>query len=152
MRRDTLLDFFHDFSTHRGDFLVYDDGFRARSYTYGETAAAARAFAARLQMAGIGKGDNVLFWSENRPEWIIAFWGCLLNGSVAVPIDYRASQVFAASPARSPDAKLVVVGDDVTQEERGQGSSSLWKLSEIDWTGPGTFAQVAVAHADVAEI
>src|SRR3984893_17385497 len=152
MRRDTLLDFFHDFSALRGDFLVYDDGFRARSYTYSETADAARAFAARLQMAGIRKGDNVLFWSENRPEWIIALWGCLLNGSVAVPIDYRASQDFLASVARIVDAKLLLVGDDVTPEERGQASSSLWKLSEIDWTGPGTFAPVAVAHDDVAEI
>ena len=55
---------------------------------------AARGFAARLQGAGLGKGDKVVFWSENRPEWIIALWGCLLNGSIAVPIDYRASQEF----------------------------------------------------------
>jgi long-chain acyl-CoA synthetase len=152
MRRDTLLDFFHDFSARRGDFLVYDDGFRARSYTYSETAAAARAFAARLQMAGVGKGDKVLFWSENRPEWIIALWGCLLIGSVAVPIDYRASQDFLASVARIVDAKLLLVGDDVTPEERGQESSVLWKLSEIDWKEPGTFVPVMVAHDDVAEI
>jgi long-chain acyl-CoA synthetase len=152
MRRDTLLDFLHDFSAHRGDFLVYDDGFRARSYTYGETAAAARAFAARLQMAGVGKGDKVLFWSENRPEWIIALWGCLLNGSVAVPIDYRASQDFLASVARIVDAKVLLVGDDVTPGERGRESSFLWKLSEVDWKEPDTFAPVAVAHDDVAEI
>src|SRR4051812_45880249 len=94
MRRNTLLEFFDDFSGHRGDFLVYDDGFRARSYSYKDTAAAARTFAARLQAARIGKGDKVLFWSENRPEWIVALWGCLLNGSVVVPIDYRASHAF----------------------------------------------------------
>ena len=94
MRRDTLLDFFNDVSAGRGTFLVYDDGFRARSYTYAETADAARGFAARLQSAGLGKGDKVVFWSENRPEWIIALWGCLLNGSIAVPIDYRASHDF----------------------------------------------------------
>ena len=51
-------------------------------------------FAARLQRAGLVKGDKVVFWSENRPEWIIALWGCLLNGSIAVPIDYRASHEF----------------------------------------------------------
>ena len=44
--------------------------------------------------AGLRKSDKVVFWSENRPEWIIALWGCLLNGSIAVPIDYRASQEF----------------------------------------------------------
>jgi long-chain acyl-CoA synthetase len=152
MRRDTLLDFFHDFSALRGDFLVYDDGFRARSYTYGETAAAARAFAARLQMTGVGKGDKVLFWSENRPEWIIALWGCLLNGSVAVPIDYRASEAFLTSVARIVDAKLLLVGDDVTPENRGPAPSVVWRLSEIEWKEPGAFVPVTVAHDDVAEV
>ncbi len=74
---------------------------------------AARGFAARLQSAGLGKGDKVVFWSENRPEWIIALWGCLLNGSIAVPIDYRASQDFLGHVARIVDAKLLLLGDDV---------------------------------------
>ena len=113
MRRDTLLDFFSDVSAGSGKFLVYDDGYRARSYTYTETAAAARGFAARLQRAGLGKGDKVVFWSENRPEWIIALWGCLLNGSIAVPIDYRASHEFLRTVARIVDAKLLLLGDDV---------------------------------------
>src|SRR3954467_12328163 len=117
MRRNTLLDFFEDFAAKRGDFLVYDDGYRARSYTYAQTAAAGRAFAARLQAAGIGKADKVLFWSENRPEWIIALWGCLLNGSIAVPIDYRASDEFLSNVARIVGAKLLLLGDDVRPEE-----------------------------------
>ena len=113
MRRNTLLDFFEDFAGRREDFLVYDDGYRARTYTYRETAAAARAFAARLQAAGIGKADKVLFWSENRPEWIVAFWGCLLNGVVVVPIDYRASPDFLGRVAHIVAAKIVLVGQDV---------------------------------------
>ena len=60
-----------------------------------------------------GRSDKVVFWSENRPEWIIALWGCLLNGSIAVPIDYRASQEFLDKVARIVDAKLVLLGDDV---------------------------------------
>ena len=36
--RETLLDFFQDLTSTRGDFLVYDDGFRSRTYTYGELA------------------------------------------------------------------------------------------------------------------
>jgi hypothetical protein len=51
MRRETLLDFFEDIAALRGEFLVYDAGFRARTYSYSETAEAARAFAARLQAA-----------------------------------------------------------------------------------------------------
>src|SRR5262249_55979875 len=71
--RDTLIDFFRDITVARGDFLVYDDGFRSRSYTYSDVGRAAEAFAAKLYHAGLKKGDKVLFWSENRPEWVVAF-------------------------------------------------------------------------------
>ena len=100
MVRDTLIDFFRDLSHARGDFLVHDDGFRVRRYTYEQVGAAARGFSARLSAAGVRKGDNVVVWSENRPEWIVAFWGCLLAGVVVVPIDYRASPDFLVGFAR----------------------------------------------------
>ena len=165
MRRDTLIDFFGDIATGRGEFLVYDDGFRARAYTYAQTAAAARGFAARLQAAGLGKGDKVVFWSENRPEWIIALWGCLLNGSIAVPIDYRASHLFLASVIRIVNAKLLLLGDDV-EEQRGREpfftdgegkrfpSPLFWKFSDIDWRGldPSSFKPVEVTRDDTVEI
>jgi long-chain acyl-CoA synthetase len=179
MRRDTLLDFFHDVSAGRGEFLVYDDGYRARSYTYAETATAARGFAARLQSTGLRKGDKVVFWSENRPEWIIALWGCLLNGSIAVPIDYRASPEFLGSVARIVDAKLVLLGDDVkagigdwaasaqgsgeprrsalesdAQRRGGISPERAWKLSEVDFRGldPAPFTPVTVTRDDTVEI
>ena len=165
MRRDTLLDFFHDVSARSGEFLVYDDGYRTRSYTYVETARAARGFAARLQSAGLVKGDKVVFWSENRPEWIIALWGCLLNGSIAVPIDYRASPEFLGTVARIVDAKLLLLGDDVPEmpergregfsgEAEGKTLPTPWKFSDIDCRAldPSPFTPVSVNRDDVVEI
>jgi long-chain acyl-CoA synthetase len=165
MRRDTLLDFFHDVFATRGDFLVYDDGYRARSYSYAETATAARGFAVRLQRAGLGKGDKVVLWSENRPEWIIALWGCLLNGSIAVPIDYRASHDFLGHVARIVDAKLLLLGDDVelggvkagTTTDKGVVpifGSAIWKFSEIDFRAldSSSFKPVSVTRDDTVEI
>ena len=166
MRRDTLLDFFHDVATGHGEFLVYDDGFRARSYTYAEMAHAALGFAARLQGAGLHKGDKVVLWSENRPEWVIALWGCLLNGSIAVPIDYRASPAFLTSVAGIVDAKLLLLGDDVELEKRGREGFSddadrkplpthfLWKLSDIDFRAldASGFTPVLVTRDDTVEI
>jgi long-chain acyl-CoA synthetase len=80
MARDTLLDFFEDLARARGDFLVYDDGYRTHRYSYADVAGGARRFAARLHAHGLGKGDKVLLWGENRPEWVAALWGCLLRG------------------------------------------------------------------------
>ncbi len=118
MPRDTLLDFFHDFSRTPGVFLVYDDGFRTRTWTYGEVAAAAERLAVRLARHGVGRGDKVVVWGENRPEWVVAFWGCLLRGAVVVPIDYRASADFLVRVRAIVEARVVLVGDEVRLPER----------------------------------
>ena len=113
MRRDTLIDFFGDLSHARGEFLVYDNGFRSRGYSYAEVARAARGFASRLHEHGLRKGDKIVVWSENRPEWIVAFWGCLLGGVVVVPIDYRASPDFLVRVSRIVAARVILAGQDV---------------------------------------
>jgi long-chain acyl-CoA synthetase len=148
--RDTLIDFFGDLSRARGEFLVYDDGFRAHTYTYAEVARGARGFAARLDAAGIRQGDKVVFWSENRPEWIIALWGCLLAGVVVVPIDYRASPDFLARVSRIVAAKAVLIGQDVPPVQAAL-DAPLWRLHELDWPD-GVPPSVRIAHTDVAEI
>ena len=109
--RETLLDFFEDLEKEHGEFLVYDDGFRPWSRTYAEVVRAARAFAGRLREREIGKGEKIVFWSENRPEWIAALWGCLLEGAIAVPVDYHSSADFASKIARMVQARAILVGD-----------------------------------------
>jgi long-chain acyl-CoA synthetase len=148
--RVTLIDFFHDLSRARGAFLVYDDGFRSRGHSYEEVGRAARGFAARLAARGIHKGDAVVFWSENRPEWIVAFWGCLLAGVVVVPIDYRASPDFLARVSGIVRAKLVLVGQDVPPL-RGPLAAPIDKLHEMAWHD-GDPPPIAIAADDVAEI
>src|SRR5256885_7660900 len=125
--RDTLIDFFNDFSRTRGEFLVYDDGFRSRSWSYADTTRRAEHFAARLHDFGLRKGDAVVFWSENRPECIAAFWACLLRGIVVVPIDYRSSQDFLVRVSRIVSARLILVGQDVSLP-RESLDAPIWKL------------------------
>jgi long-chain acyl-CoA synthetase len=148
--RATLIDFFDDLAHARGNFLVYDDGFRGRAYSYADVSRAAGGFAARLHDTGVGKGDAVVFWSENRPEWIVAFWGCLLVGAVVVPIDYRASPDFLARVSGIVGAKVVLVGRDVPPV-RARLDAAVWLLHELEWTA-GRPPSVAIARDDVAEI
>ncbi len=140
MPRETLLDFFHDLAAEKGEFLVHDDGYRTWTRTYAEVARAARAFAARLRTRGIGKGDKVVFWLENCPEWIAALWGCLLEGVIAVPVDYRSSPEFLARIASIVEARLILSADTV--------------LTEIEWPphDPEAASPVAVEAEDIAEI
>jgi len=151
--RDTLIDFFHDFSRTRGEFLVYDDGFRSRSYSYDETSRRAAHFAAHLHDLGLRQGDAVVFWSENRPEWIAAFWACLLRGIVVVPIDYRSSQDFLLRVSRIVSAKLVLIGQEVTRP-RESPNAPILKLHEFEWPDgePRALAPIEIGRDTTAEI
>ena len=153
MRRETLLDFFADLAVRRGPFLVHDTGFRSHTYSYAAVARAARAFAARLDRAGLRRGDKVLFWSENRPEWIAALWGCLLQGIVAVPVDYRASPDLVRRIRAIVQARVLLAGDEVEWRAEDAGSElEVWALSSLDWQDTASIPPAEVTRDDVAEI
>jgi long-chain acyl-CoA synthetase len=148
--RDTLLDFFADFATANEEFLVWDDGYRTQHRTYTEVARAARDFAAKLRSQGIVKGQKIVFWSENRPEWVAALWGCLLEGVIAVPIDFRNSADFVTRIAGIVDARAILTGDSVPQNAVG----GVWRFGDFDWPRqePAPLAPVEIRPDDIAQI
>jgi len=157
VQRETLIDFFRDLITIRGEFLVYDDGYRRRGHTYEQVGRAARGFAARLATAGLTKGDKVVFWGENRPEWIVCYWGCLIAGVIVVPIDYRSSSDFVHKVRALVDAKVVLVGEDVNRsgfdvEQSAPARVAVWPFGDIDWRADGPIPNVAISRDDIIQI
>ena len=67
--------------------MVVYRGNRRYATTYAELAQLAGRFSAELARRGIAPGDRVVLWGENSAEWIAAFFGCLLRGVIAVPLD-----------------------------------------------------------------
>ena len=133
MTRHTLLDFFADFTrgaAAQTQFLVHDDGYRTWTWSYGELAESAHAFGSRLREAGIASGDAVAIWSENRPEWIAALWGALLEGVVLVPIDYRTSAEFVLRVAGIVKARAVLAGDTVDAAALGT-ERPVWDIGVV---------------------
>ncbi|MBI4476184.1 MAG: AMP-binding protein [Acidobacteria bacterium] len=151
MPRDTLADVFEDLAKLDGEFLVYDDGYRSWSHSYADIGHASRAFAARLAQRGLGKGDKVVLWSENRPEWVVALWGCILAGTVVVPIDYRSSRDLVGRVRRITGAPLVLAGEDVDCERPIEGAA-VWLLKDLEWSVRGSPPAVAFSKDDVVEI
>jgi len=150
MPRETLLDFFADFAALKEEFLVWDDGNRTHHRNYGDVARAARAFAAKLRAQGIGKGAKIVFWSENRPEWVAALWGCLLEGVIAVPIDFRNSTDFVTRIAGIVEARAVLTGDSAPQD----AIAGAWRFADFEWPSqqPETAVHVDVKPDDIAQI
>jgi len=153
VRRETLIDFFRDATEIRGEFLVYDDGYKRQGYSYEAVGRAARGFAARLGAAGLKKGDKVVFWGENRPEWVACYWGCLLAGIIVVPIDYRSSPDFVLTVRRLVEAPIILIGDDVRGFGRSDlGGAAVWLLADLDWQADGPVPDAAISRDDIIQI
>jgi long-chain acyl-CoA synthetase len=144
----TLVDLFRTLEERRGEFLIYDDGYRVRRHTYADVTRAARGFAAKLIANGVSKGDKVILWGENRPEWIACYWGIQLAGAIAVPIDYRSSREFGDKIRRIVDAKVILVGEDVP----GDWAAGFWKFADLDWAADGPIPAIAIDRDDIAQI
>jgi long-chain acyl-CoA synthetase len=123
----TLLDDFRSFS--REVAVVRHVGNRRRVTTYGEVARLAGRFATLLVERAIAPGDRVLIWAENSAEWIAAFYGCLLRGVIAVPLDASGTADFARRVAADVAPKLAV-GDALLLS---QLPSELPQLAFEDW-------------------
>src|SRR5712691_5298557 len=83
-------------------------GFGTLRWSYRQVAELAFRVARELEARNIGKGERVLLWGDNCAEWVAAFFGCMLRGAVAVPMDRIAAPDFAQRVAGDVDAKLVV--------------------------------------------
>jgi fatty-acyl-CoA synthase len=55
--------------------------------TYRELQSQAEAIAGHLQQAGVKKGDRVLLYMQNSPQYIIGFFGILRADAVVVPVN-----------------------------------------------------------------
>ena len=107
--REHLATLVEDFRRHdRQIAIVRHQGNRRRVTTYGELARLAGRFAALLAQSGIGPGDRVLLWGDNSAEWVAAFFGCLLRGALAVPLDAAGAADFATRVAADVSPKLAV--------------------------------------------
>jgi long-chain acyl-CoA synthetase len=115
--RDHLATLIDDFRTFPREIAVVRyQGNRRRITTYGELAALAGRFAAYLDSRQIVAGDRVLLWGENSAEWIAAFFGCMLRGVLAVPLDAAGTADFAARVAADTNPKLAF-GDTAQLEK-----------------------------------
>ena len=80
----TLRDVFESTSRHgEREFLVYEDERMSFAEHYRRAATLSR----RLVEVGVGPGDRVAIASRNLPDWVCAYWGIVIAGAIAVPLN-----------------------------------------------------------------
>jgi long-chain acyl-CoA synthetase len=155
----TLIDVFRTLEGRRGEFVIHDDGYRVRRFSYEQVTRAARGFAARLAQAGLVTGDKVLLWGENSAEWLACYWGAVIGGFIVVPIDYRSSEGFAGKVATIVGARVACAGDEVqidwagpAEAERTLHGVPLWRFADFDWSADGPMPACPITRDDIAQI
>jgi long-chain acyl-CoA synthetase len=132
MPRANLISLFAEFARYARDVAVVQRrGYRREAWTYAKLADVAFACEQELKERGVRTGDRVLVWGTNSAEWMAAFWGCLLRGAVAVPMDDGATMEFAARVARETSAKLIIAARDKPLLDAAVPALKLEDLADI---------------------
>jgi long-chain acyl-CoA synthetase len=163
--RENLLSLFREFERFRNHIAVVQKrGYRRETWTYGRLAASAKEFAISLKERGVKTGERVLLWGPNSAEWVAAFWGCLLCGAVAVPMDEGASEDFVSRAARNADVRMVVttnermavavriLGSEVQVVDQNDIGARVSRSEVRDAENYQSFSDVPVKRSDIAQI
>ncbi len=124
-------------------------------WTYGELLDAARRSAGYLQAQGIAKGERVILWGGNRPEWVAAFFGAQAVGAIVVPLDVRSPQDLFTRIVERTEAKHVFHSKEQAAAVRRSGlqATLLEELRErLEGVEPLLENAVPVTRDDIAEL
>ena len=115
--------------------------FEGERISFGETRARALSFARELRSGfGIRPGDRVAISMRNLPEFVYAFWGAVVSGSVVVPLNSWWVGRELSYGLQDCGAKVVV-----TDEQRAK------RLAEVDHQGPVITARTTSGlHGSIA--
>ena len=154
MIRNSIAELVPDFLRREHEIAyAFRRGYRMVRWSYGDVARVAFQFARELEERGITKGDRILLWGENCAEWVSGFWGCMLRGVIAVPLDRISSSDFARRIAEQTEAKLLLGSAEALLAIPHLKSLRLESLREaLVRHSSASYSAVAVTRNDIAEI
>ena len=103
-------------------------------YTYKELYEVSQSIAHSLLEAGIKKGDRVAIVLENRPEWGMIYFGIMLAGAIAVPLDPQSGQEEIKFFLNDSESKITFTSSKLLSLFTGLTNSapSLQKIIALD--------------------
>lgn len=105
----TLIDLFNTFEA-LGDKTAFVNrtGVRRLVVSYRQLHELALQMANLLARNNVSVGDRVLIWGPNSSWWAVAYWGVIIRGAVAVPVDFMSDLARAESIRNLTNAKVVL--------------------------------------------
>jgi long-chain acyl-CoA synthetase len=108
---ETLNDIIEESAAKFGnkDALIIKPGFRTRAWSYRDLADLVPRVARYLAENGVKKGDRVLTFGVNRPEYGIAILAALRLGAIIVPLDVNSPAEFVAKIVQRTRASAALI-------------------------------------------
>jgi len=154
--RSTIDSYLDDYLKRGGDTaFAHRRGLRLVRWSYGRVAETAFRFARELEGRGVSKGERVLLWAANGPEWVAAFFGCALRGAVVVPLDLESAPDFVSRVQAQTQARLVLTSAETKCHAAALGLPTL-ALEELEETlsrhAAARYESAGVSADDLVEI
>ena len=152
---DTLIEILEHSSKAFGPHpaLLIKPGFRYHVWTYADLWEDSGRVATYLQEKGVQKGDRVLLWGPNMPQWVLAFFGAFRAGAIAVPLDVRSAPDFVARVVERTEPRLAFTSRFSAQSEQVDiPSLYLEELDQVVAASSPNPAELSLNPDDVAEI
>jgi long-chain acyl-CoA synthetase len=120
---ETLNDILEESARKFGnkDAFMIRPGFRTRAWTYRDLNDVVPRVARYLSDSGMKKGDRVVIWGVNRPEYGIAFLAALRIGAILVPLDVNSMPDFAQKIAQRTRASAAIVSSQTLARAKALG-------------------------------
>ncbi|MEW6387183.1 MAG: AMP-binding protein [Thermodesulfobacteriota bacterium] len=115
--------------------ILHRVGDAVREFTYREICRTALKVAYWLRREGIKPGDRVALFLENRPEWPISYFGLLLAGAVAVPLDAQYQADILTYILNQTEARVIFTSGQTLLPEL-HDIASLEKIVLVGADGP----------------
>ncbi len=103
----TVADIALHLRSHPGEAMRYKTGYRTFTLTYEELHEKVLKTASLLKQLKLKKGDKLIVWGYNCPQWGIVFLAASLQGIIVVPVDYMATRDFVTKLKHIVKAKLI---------------------------------------------
>src|SRR5215218_11074144 len=154
--RSTINGYLEDYVRRGGETaFAHRRGLRLVRWSYTRVSKTAARFARELEARGVDKGERVLLWAANRPEWVAAFYGCALRGAVVVPLDVESAPDFVARVQAQTRARLVLYSAETKAQAETLGAPAL-ALEELESVvagrAPAPYGNDDISAEDLVEI
>ena len=128
----TLHRVFEYSTTHYADKVAYQYVDGGQKYTYAEFKMATERLSQRMSRFGIRHGDRVAIFSQNMPNWVVAYFAATAFGRVAVPILPDSSEAELTNILNHSESKVIFISQRLLPKLSEECKKKLTLIVDIE--------------------